>query len=102
MNPAGPAEIQLAALLLFGIGLLGAVLRRDAVSVLISIQLLFAAAVLALVGSGLGAGDASGRIFALLALATVAANVVVGAAIVFGMRRSRNSSDLEEFSELRW
>ena len=102
MTPVGSAEIQLVALLLFGIGLLGAILRRRAASVLVSIQLLFGAASLSLVGYDSDAQGTSGQIFALLALAAVSANVCVGAAILRLMRRGRDSSDVEEYSAMRW
>ena len=102
MAPAGPAEVQLVALLLFGIGLLGAILRRRAASVLASVQLCFGAASLSLVGFGQSAADGAGQVFALLALVVVVANLCVGTAIVIGMRRSRNSADVEDFSAMRW
>ena len=99
--------IALSAIL-FGLGVVGVLVRRNVIVVLMSIELMLNAANLAFVGfnrawPGIeGAPALDGQIFVLMVIAVAAAEVAVGLGIVLSMVRNRDSVDLEEASLLRW
>ena len=99
--------IALSAIL-FGLGVVGVLMRRNVIVVLMSIELMLNAANLAFVGfnrawpGSEGAPALDGQIFVLMVIAVAAAEVAVGLAIVLSMVRNRDSVDLEEASLLRW
>lgn len=90
------------AALLFSVGAYGVMSRRNAVLVLMSVELMLAAATINLVVFGQLAaanfGDAvlSGQVFALFAIAVGAAEVGVGLAIVLLMYRNRASVNIDD------
>ncbi len=92
--------------ILFAIGVLGVALRRNVFSLLLSIQLMLAAAVLAFAGFGrLWAGregqvDATGHVFGLLVLAAAAAELVVGLGLVVSLQRHRDTVDVDALDRL--
>ena len=94
--------------LLFGVGLLGAILRRHLIAVLLSIHVMLAASNLALIGFARRWSNArptlesDPQVFALLVLVVGAAELVVGLAIVAAFVRTRGSIDSDEASLLRW
>jgi NADH-quinone oxidoreductase subunit K len=99
--------IALSAIL-FGLGVVGVLMRRNVIVVLMSIELMLNAANLAFVGfnrawpGSEGAPALDGQIFVLMVIAVAAAEVAVGLGIVLSMVRNRDSVDLEEASLLRW
>ena len=99
--------IALSAIL-FGLGVVGVLIRRNVIVVLMSIELMLNAANLAFVGfnrawpGSEGAPALDGQIFVLMVIAVAAAEVAVGLGIVLSMVRNRDSVDLEEASLLRW
>ena len=94
---------------LFGIGVVGALTRRNVIVVLMSIELMLNATNLAFIGFNRlwpGGADGSvhldGQVFVLMVITVAAAEVAVGLAIVISMFRNRDSVDLEEVSLLKW
>ncbi len=105
MNVPNEHLLVLAALL-FGIGVLGFLLRRNAIIVLASIELMLNAANLSfLAGSRMhsrtGALDLDGPIFALFVILVAAAEAAVGLALVIAVYRLRQSVELDTRSELK-
>ncbi len=106
------------AVLLFGIGAIGALWRRNVIVIMMSIELMLNAVNLAFVGfnriyanasaqSGLGLGlegahPLDGQVFALLVMAVAAAEIAVGLAILISLVRNRDSVNVEDASLLRW
>jgi NADH-quinone oxidoreductase subunit K len=94
--------------ILFGIGVVGVLLRRNVIAVLLSIELMLNAVNLAFIGfnrawpGGEAAPAFDGQVFVLMVIAVAAAEVSVGLGIVISMFRNRDSLDLEEASLLRW
>lgn len=86
---------------LFSIGVYGVLARRNAVMVLMSVELVLNAVVLNLVAFAVINGSIDGRIFALFAIAIAAAEVGVGLAMVLLVYRNRRSIALDELSEMR-
>ena len=86
---------------LFCIGVFGVIARRNAVMVLMSVELILNAVNLNLIAFALLHGAVDGQIFALYVIAVAAAEVGVGLAMVILVYRNRRSISLDELSEMR-
>lgn len=91
----------LVSLALFFVGTAGALLRRNALFVLMSLELQLGAGSLALLTFARGMGDQRGHVVAFFVMALAAAEAAVGLAIVVSVYRSRKKIDLDAMSELR-
>ncbi|MFB9760974.1 NADH-quinone oxidoreductase subunit NuoK [Ectobacillus funiculus] len=99
-----PASAYLAlAIILFCIGLYGALTKRNTVIVLICIELMLNAANLNLIAfSKLGAFPSlTGQIFALFTIAVAAAEAAVGLAILISLYRNRSTVNTDEMDSLK-
>lgn len=99
-----PVSAYLAlALILFCIGLYGALTKKNTVIVLISIELMLNAVNINLVTfSKYGANPSiTGQVFALFSIAVAAAEVAVGLAILISLYRNRKSVNIDEMDELK-
>jgi NADH:ubiquinone oxidoreductase subunit K len=92
--------LQLAAAL-FSIGVYGVIARRNAVMVLMSIELILNAVNLNLVAFAMMTNAVDGQVFALYVIAIAAAEVGVGLAMVLMIYRNRKSIALDELSEMK-
>jgi len=103
MSPIGPL---LLATFLFCLGIYGVIARRNAVLVLISVELMLNAVNINLVAfQNLlfpAESAVSGQMFALFVIAVAAAEVGVGLAIVLNMFRNRASIDVDDADLMRW
>ena len=91
----------LVSLALFFIGTAGVLLRRNAIFVLMSLELQLGAGSLALLTFARGLGDQRGHVVAFFLMALAAAEAAVGLAIVVSVYRTRRKIDLDAISELR-
>lgn len=89
------------AVLLFGVGVAGVILRRNAIIVLMSIELMLNAANLTLVAFGRAHHDSRAHAFAFLVMAIAAAEAAVGLAIVVGIFRNRRSVNIDELTLMK-
>ena len=102
-DPVVPLEHVIAlSALLFAIGVVGAVSRRNLIVILMSVELMLNAANLAFVGFARAWGDVGGQVFVLMVIAVAAAEVAVGLGIVIALFRNRESVNVEDMSLLRW
>ncbi|TNE83990.1 MAG: NADH-quinone oxidoreductase subunit NuoK [Deltaproteobacteria bacterium] len=88
------------AAVLFALGIYGVSTRKNAVGILLSVELMANAVNLNLVGFGMRAGD-SAHVFVLFAIALTVAEVVVGLALVVLLYRTRKNVLIDLASELR-
>jgi NADH-quinone oxidoreductase subunit K len=88
--------------LLFAIGVVGALTRRNLIVILMSIELMLNAVNLALVGFSRHHADLAGQIFVLMVIVVAAAEVTVGLGIVIALFRNRETVDVGDASLLRW
>lgn len=87
--------------LLFGIGLLGVLVRRNIIFILMSIEVMLNAAGLAFVVAGSRWGQADGQIMFLFILAMAAAEVAVGLALVLQLYHRIGTLDADAAATLR-
>ena len=87
---------------LFVLGILGVLTRRNAVNVLMGVELILNSANLNLVAfSRFGTGNLQGQLFAVFVIVIAAAEVAVALAIVLTLYRLRRTSNLDEADILR-
>ena len=86
---------------LFCIGVYGVIARKNAVMVLMSIELILNSVNINLLAFSLRNGSVDGHTFALYVIAVTAAEVGVGLAMVLLMYRNRRSIGLDELSEMK-
>jgi NADH-quinone oxidoreductase subunit K len=86
---------------LFGIGLLGTLVRRNALVLLMCIELMLNAANLAFVAYARAYSDASGHAIAFFVMAIAAAEAAVGLTIILGVFRTRQTIDVDSLDALR-
>jgi len=88
--------------ILFAIGTVGAITRRNLIVVLMSIELMLNAVNLALVAFSRLWGNLDGQVFVLMVIVVAAAEVAVGLGIVISLFRNRESVNVEDVSLLKW
>ena len=91
------------SVVLFFIGAAGVLLRRNAVVILMCVELMLNASILALVAFSrrYGSVDERGRVFVVFVFVIAAAEVAVGLAIVLSAYRNRPTVDVDELHELK-
>lgn len=90
------------AALLFSAGVYGVLARRNAVMVLMAIELMLNAVNLNLVAFSAQLHEVTGQVFALFVIAVAAAEVGIGLALVILLFRNRSSINVDEVTLLRW
>ncbi|HEU5141009.1 MAG TPA: NADH-quinone oxidoreductase subunit NuoK [Bacillales bacterium] len=103
MNDLPLSLFLVLVLVLFCIGLYGALTKRNAVIVLISIELMLNAVNLNLVAfSKYGVvPSVKGQVFALFTITVAAAEAAVGLAILFALYRSRGTVNVDDMDDLK-
>jgi NADH-quinone oxidoreductase subunit K len=97
-------EVQaflLLAALMFAVGVYGLLTRRNAIGILLSVELLANAVNVNLVAFARLHGGTAGQVFALFAIALTVAEVAVGLALVLLIGRQRRSVAVDEVRTLR-
>ena len=88
--------------LLFALGLMGIMTRRNVLVILLCIELMFNAANLAFVAYAKVWGDASGQLIVFFVITVAAAEVTVGLAIAILMARRLSTLNADEANLLKW
>jgi NADH-quinone oxidoreductase subunit K len=96
-----PGHYLVLSAILFTIGTVGVVTRKNALVVLMSIEIMLNGANLAFVTVAAARGDLAGFVMVLLVIAVAAAEAAVGLAIIVAMFRHRESVDVGVFNLLR-
>jgi NADH-quinone oxidoreductase subunit K len=87
---------------LFSIGVVGVVIRRNPLVIFMSIELMLNAANLALVAFGQRIGNLDGQAIVFFVMAVAAAEVAVGLAIIVTIFRVRRRLSVDDLSVMRW
>jgi NADH:ubiquinone oxidoreductase subunit K len=97
-------DFLILATLLFSIGLYGALTKRNAIIILISIELMLNAVNIALVAFSRYVTPAAltGQVFSIFIIVVAAAEVALGLAIIISIYRHRETIDLEKINLMKW
>ena len=87
--------------LLFSIGTVGVLVRKNALIIFMSVELQLNAVNLSLVAFSRQLGDLNGQVLAFFSMVVAAAEVVVGLAIIVSIFRQRHSASVDDVSALR-
>ena len=87
---------------LFSIGALGVLIRRNPIVIFMSVELMLNSANLVLVAFARTYADLSGQIFVFFVMTVAAAEAAVGLAIVIALFRLRESTDVDELNLMKW
>lgn len=101
---SGLNQYLLLAAVLFGIGVFGVFAKRNAIAILMSIELMLNAVNINFVAINrfLSPDEGVGQMFAVFILVVAAAEIAVGLALVISIFRQRKSVNLDDFNLLKW
>jgi NADH-quinone oxidoreductase subunit K len=88
--------------LLFAVGSAGVFLRKNLITVLLSVEIMLNAVNLSFVAFGRYNGDVTGQIITFFVMTVAAAEAAVGLALVMALFRHRESLNPDAFTSLKW
>ncbi len=98
-----PLEYYLVlSALLFTIGIVGVLTRRNAIIVFMSVEIMLNSVNLTLVSFSSFMGDATGQLFVFFVMAVAAAEVAVGLAIILALFRNKQTVYVDEVNIMKW
>jgi NADH-quinone oxidoreductase subunit K len=96
-----PAHYIFLSVVLFAIGAIGVLIRRNAIVVFMCVELMLNACNLAFVAFARMHGNLSGQVVAFFVMVVAAAEVVVGLAILMAIYRARKSASVDDANLLK-
>ncbi len=87
---------------LFTIGAVGVLTRRNAIVILMCIELMLNSANLVFVAFSRYLASMTGQVFVLMTVAVAAAEVAVGLALVIALYRRKKTADVDDINILKW
>lgn len=90
------------ALLLFSIGVIGVLVRRNAIVVFMCIELMLNSVNLVFVTFSSFLGNLNGQIFVFFIMTVAAAEAAIGLAIIIALYRNKATINLDEINILKW
>jgi NADH-quinone oxidoreductase subunit K len=87
---------------LFVIGIMGVLLRRNVIVVFMSVEIMLNAVNISLIAFDKYLNQHDGQIFSFMVICVAAAEVAVGLAIVISMFRNKPTVNLDEFNLMKW
>ncbi len=96
------AAYLLLAAALFVIGTVGALTRRNGITIFLSIELMLNSANLLLIAYARQWGDKTGELIVLFVMAVAAAEAAVGLALFIAIYRHRHTIDINRLNLMRW
>jgi NADH-quinone oxidoreductase subunit K len=97
-----PSNYVILSAVLFSIGTIGVLVRRNAIIVFMSVELMLNAANLSFVSFARMNGNLDGQVVAFFVMVVAAAEVVVGLAIIVTIFRTRRSASIDEPNLLKY
>jgi NADH-quinone oxidoreductase subunit K len=97
-----PSQYLVLAGLLFSVGVLGVLIRRNALVIFMSIELMLNAVNLTLITFARMRGTLDGQVLAFFVIVVAAAEVVVGLAIIVAMFRRKQSASVDDARFFKW
>jgi len=86
----------------FAIGVIGVLIRRNLIVILMSIELMLNSVNLTFIAFSRFLGSSDGQVVVFFVMAVAAAEAVIGLAIIISMFRHRQSLDPQEMQLLKW
>ena len=96
-----PGWYMTLAAILFGIGALGIIIRRNALVMFMCIELMLNAVNLTFIAAGRALGNLDGQLAVFFVLVVAAAEVVVGLAIIVAIFRLRQTASVDDLTEMK-
>ncbi len=96
------SHIIIFSLIIFTIGMVGALSRRNVFIVLMSIELMLNAVNIALIGVSSAMGNLIGQVLAIFIITVAAGEAAVGLAIVVALYRNRLTVNVDAINLLKW
>ena len=90
------------SIVLFGIGVIGVMVRRNALVIFMCIELMLNAVNLLMVGFSRMWGDGKAQVFVFFIMAVAAAEVVIGLAILMMVYRNQETTDIDILNKMKW
>ena len=100
MIPLG--HYLIVSAILFAIGTAGVFVRRNLITILLSIEIMLNAVNLSFVAFGRQLGSYDGQIITFFVITVAAAEAAVGLAVIIALYRHRESLNPDAFTSLRW
>jgi NADH-quinone oxidoreductase subunit K len=88
--------------IIFSIGVMGVLIRRNAIVIFMSVELMLNSVNLLLAVFSVYHNDPSGQVFVFFIMALAAAEVAIGLAIIVMVYRNTNSLDINVLNRLKW
>lgn len=92
----------LLSAILFSLGVIGVLIRRNAIIIFMCIELMLNAVNLSLVGFSSFLGNVNGQIFVFIVLTVAAAEAAIGLAIIIALFRNKDTINIDEINILKW
>ena len=89
------------SLVLFALGVIGVMMRRNFITVLMSLELIFNAVNLNLIAFSYRLGDLAGQILAIFVITIAAAEAAIGLGLIIALVRLKDTVALDEANEMR-
>ncbi len=86
---------------LFIVGAVGVLTRKNAILILMSIELMLNSAAINFIAFSSYLGSVTGQIFAIMIITVAASEAAIGLAIIISMYRNKNSINLDDYSLLK-
>ncbi len=96
------SHVIIFSLVIFFIGVVGALSRRNVFIVLMSIELMLNAVNIALIGISSAVGNLIGQVLAIFIICVAAGEAAVGMAIVVALYRNRFTVNVDAFNLMKW
>tara|TARA_B100000959_G_scaffold267193_1_gene310410 strand:+ start:204 stop:509 length:306 start_codon:yes stop_codon:yes gene_type:complete len=94
-------HVIILSLIIFSIGILGVLIRKNAIIIFMSIELMLNAVNLSLVGFSRYYNSVDGQVFVFLIMTLAAAEVAVGLAIIVSLFRNKQTINIDKINILR-
>ena len=103
LSPGIPLNYYvLLSCVLFSIGVVGVLIRRNVIIVFMCIELMLNAVNILLVSFSAYRGDSAGQVFVFFIMAVAAAEVAVGLAILIAAFNNLRTTDINVFNKMKW
>jgi len=89
------------SLILFSLGVIGVMMRRNFITVLLSLELIFNAVNLNLIAFSFRLADLAGQILAIFVITVAAAEAAIGLGLIIALVRLKDTVSLDQVNEMR-